>query len=422
MASIHELDYGDYVTVENKKYVVFNLDYLKRIASLVPIDLLDEHAKDENALSAYAEEFPVRIINKIPSVHVEDAVIRSLFRMEIMPWELVKNNQYPWGSDTGKLNVTEDDIIAFIEKLQAYPGDLMLDAWEKNFSLDGLSSHARYQKKGEPGFSFAFLCERILAEIGWMNEEYDDWQYLKNLIDCYQKSKGRPVPDISELPELRYDLMDDIEVYAKKNTLSEEMKKFYTDTLEEFHREKDLPGLKRKGYAYYGGNRVVGCDWKKSEEALRLLFELERDEYVANSLGYIYCSDRLGDPDYEKAFYYFSYAASQGVVEATYKLSDLYRKGHGTEKNPDKAWKLLSELYRNCNKKKKDKHKYPDIMLRIGYCYRDGIGVEKDLSKALESFSEAKEGILLRIKKQKGFGDEKVLENVIKAIDTLSDY
>ena len=58
-------------------------------------------------------------------------------------------------------------------------------------------------------------------------------------------------------------------------------------------------------------------------------------------------------------------------------------------------------------------------MLRIGYCYRDGDGVERDIDKARECFYEAKEGIELRIKKHKGFGDEVVLRNVLKAIDGL---
>ena len=63
--------------------------------------------------------------------------------------------------------------------------------------------------------------------------------------------------------------------------------------------------------------------------------------------------------------------------------------------------------------------KYPDIMLRIGYCYRDGVGVERNLRKALECFYEAKEGIELRIRKHKGFGDETVRKNILSAIDDL---
>ena len=71
------------------------------------------------------------------------------------------------------------------------------------------------------------------------------------------------------------------------------------------------------------------------------LFELERDPYVANSLGYIYYSDRFGSPDYEKAFYYFDYAAGDGVVEATYKLSRAE-----VEKTTEKAKPASQKMFR----------------------------------------------------------------------------
>ena len=57
----------------------------------------------------------------------------------------------------------------------------------------------------------------------------------------------------------------------------------------------------------------------------------------------------------------------------------------------------------------------------MGYCYRDGVGVGIDRDKALECFEEAKEGIELRLKKYKGFGDEVVLKNSLEAIDSLKN-
>lgn len=54
----------------------------------------------------------------------------------------------------------------------------------------------------------------------------------------------------------------------------------------------DELGFRKKGYAYYGGNKFVLCDWKKSEEALLQAFDIGKDPYVANSLGYIYYSVR----------------------------------------------------------------------------------------------------------------------------------
>ena len=137
------------------------------------------------------------------------------------------------------------------------------------------------------------------------------------------------------------------------------------------------------------------------------------------NLGYCYYYGRDGMPDYEKAFLCFTYAAENGVIEATYKLSDMYRKGHGTAQNYEKAWNLLSTLYEQSDKKHPAKKKLPDIALRMGYCYRDAVGVERDYNKAREFFLLAKRGIELRLKKHPGFGDQVVDANIKKALDDI---
>lgn len=421
MADICELGYGDYVEVNKQYYFVYGDDWENRAALLVSLDDLEQYADDESELEKRTISVPARQINQLPPVKVSEDVLRGLFRLEIMPWKLVHQGLYPFGSVTGKFSVTEEDILAFIAKLMSKPNEVIADAWSDNFSDNGLFMHAAYPKKTEPGFSLAFLCERVLDVMDYYDPNYDDWCYIETLAEDYLKSKGKPLKEITVSTDFKGVILSDIEEYAKKHTITEEMHEYYVETLEELCRDMDPYELKRKGYAYYGGNDVVGCDWKKSEEALLALFELERDPYVANSLGYIYYSDRLGAPDYEKAFYYFSYASGDGVVEATYKLSDMYRKGHGTQMDPDRSWELLMQVYEWCNKKKKAKGKYPDIMLRMGYCYRDGVGVKRDIQKARECFYEAKEGIELRIKKNKGFGDEVVLRNVLKAIEEIAN-
>ncbi len=94
------------------------------------------------------------------------------------------------------------------------------------------------------------------------------------------------------------------------------MREYYVKLLDELSYSGFDDDIKRKAYAYYGGNDVVPCNWKESEEALLRLYNLTDDGYAANSLGYIYYSDRLGAPDYDKAFYFFEDAVGKGVLEA----------------------------------------------------------------------------------------------------------
>jgi TPR repeat protein len=66
------------------------------------------------------------------------------------------------------------------------------------------------------------------------------------------------------------------------------------------------------------------------------LFELTDNPQYANTLGYIYYYGRCnnGVPEYDQAFYYFSYAAANGLYEGMYKLADLFWHGYGCKKAP----------------------------------------------------------------------------------------
>ncbi len=179
--------------------------------------------------------------------------------------------------------------------------------------------------------------------------------------------------------------------------------------------------MTRKAYAYYGGNKIVPCDWKKSEQAL-LQLEAMGDSRAANSLDYIYYSNRLGAPDYEKAFYFFSKAAEAGVTEAKYKLADLYRNGHGVTKNEEKAFRMLKAVYDEQLVVIQDRNfacHYADIALRMGYCYEDGAGVAQDYHKAREYFLRAKYAIEMRMLKHDCYGDSTVAHNIDAALNRI---
>ncbi len=212
-----------------------------------------------------------------------------------------------------------------------------------------------------------------------------------------------------------------LEDYCKKHPVTDEIRECYTRLLDDCLEEGDVSTY---AYAYYGGNTIVQCDWKKAEQALLREFDPELDpptgaDWAANSLGYIYGSDRLGKPDYGKAFICFQYAANHGVTEATYKLSDLYRMGRGVRKDPEKAWEILSRLCQKTDRRHISGGKYADIMLRMGYCYRDGIGVAPDRVKAMKFFLDAKRGIEARMKRHPGYGDEVVARNIQAAIESV---
>ncbi|MBP5340720.1 MAG: sel1 repeat family protein [Prevotella sp.] len=73
-------------------------------------------------------------------------------------------------------------------------------------------------------------------------------------------------------------------------------------------------------------------------------------------------------------------AAEKGHKKAQYRLGRCYDKGHGVEKNDEKAY----EWYLKSAKQGSAKAQY-----QVGKCLKNGTGVEKDRKKAVEWFVKA---------------------------------
>ena len=155
---------------------------------------------------------------------------------------------------------------------------------------------------------------------------------------------------------------------------------------EELCREDNVFALRLKGYACYGGNRLYECDWTAARDCMLRLRELADDAEYANTLGYIYYYGRCngGEPEYEKAFPQFSYAAANGLFEAIYKLGDLYSHGYGCRKSEETAQNLYHMVYNETKKKflRGYDASFADAALRLGKVFEYGIGTEANPAAA----------------------------------------
>ncbi len=423
MANLKDVDDVDYVRIKDKIYYVQSVSYKERYIMAVPAEDISLSDNDQS-LEQKAVRFSGDAVNLIKPAKVSGNIIRSLFRLERTPWELALNHQYPFNPETGLTELHEEDILAFIDNVQTIDNRIWLIAWMQYFFYNDEAQYVYVKKPDAPGFTLRYLWERVQDAVDWFEYLDEARDNLLALKECYLQSKGRPLLQTVIPPNTEYCMLDDLEQFAKGHPVTEEIREYYDRLLEALLKRWDPDEIRRYAYTYYGGNAIAECNWEKSEQGLLKLFSLDDDPpkgdpYAANSLGYIYYSDRLGKPDYDKAFRCFSYAAEAGVIEATYKLSDMYRKGHGTVQDSEKAWNLLNELYSGLDPKHPAKNKYPDIALRIGYCYRDGVGVSRNNKRAKEYFLLAKNGIELRLKKHPGFGDEVVARNINKALEDI---
>ena len=98
-------------------------------------------------------------------------------------------------------------------------------------------------------------------------------------------------------------------------------------------------------------------------------------------LGYIY---ELGDgvkQDFEKAFYWYQQSINRGYVPALSEQAEMYARGRGgITKNPLKALEMQKQAASMGS---------VSALAYLGDMYREGLGVEQNLKKALEFYYKA---------------------------------
>lgn len=273
----------------------------------------------------------------------------------------------------GKLKIkveTFKDILANLQEnisLGSVKEDKLLNIWDLNIEyLTDLDTDIDFEN-----YTLADVYYKLFDfSIPFINRVDDAYQMLINMI----LDEEKPLY-LKSVPEY---VMERILISLERNysnsKISDFKKNCYVTFMEKLCNLNNQVGLDIKAYAYYGGNSVVECNYKISEECLLKLVDMYYDSSYANTLGYIYYYGRVngGEPEYEKAFNYYNMAAINGNVESIYKLGDMYRNGYGVKQNEQVARityeklydRVLSEFYDN-----QDNSSLPDVALRIASFY-----------------------------------------------------
>lgn len=133
------------------------------------------------------------------------------------------------------------------------------------------------------------------------------------------------------------------------------------------------------------------------------------DKWVADGLGYIYYYGRNGARDYKKAFYYFSIAKDNGILEAAMKIADMYHNGYGVDKDDNKYKELLLEIYEQIKDTDRLFDPYPEVAHRLAEIYIS----EGKNNQALKLLLKAKPLIEQRIRYNPFWGNFIVARRVI---------
>ena len=151
-----------------------------------------------------------------------------------------------------------------------------------------------------------------------------------------------------------------------------------------FDRPSELAGASF-GYDYHDGSHQ---DFGYSKEDVELLLNFGKaiesgtsDYYnqaeLECDLGILYEKGIGVEQDCYKAVYWYEKAVQDGDDYARCNLADILRKGTG---GVEKDWKRAFEVYKTVEQ--------PYGPFRVGYMYEHGMGVEKDMNKAIEWYKK----------------------------------
>ena len=155
---------------------------------------------------------------------------------------------------------------------------------------------------------------------------------------------------------------------------------------------------------------VLNFDTMTSEELNSILVLAEQgdaeSQFIIGEYYYEKAEESESDEDYDTAFVWFSKAAEQGFAEAQFRLGNCYALGYGVGYNEEESYKWFRKAADQglasgqCAVALHSRHSLKDqveaakwfllaaeqghefCMNEIAYCYRNGIGVEKNDAEA----------------------------------------
>lgn len=251
---------------------------------------------------------------------------------------------------------------------------------------------------------------------------------LDDLLQLWQEKEELEEEDdaaTDDTAAVQYLVENDERMWGEEEPQPTEAEKAeFKKVLEELAVKENPVAMRIMAYHYYGGSPLYPCNWKRSRTLLLRTFALTKEPLLANTLGYIYYYGRCNDgvPEYDQAFRYFSYAAAHGIVEAQYKLADMYAAGKGIWQSKGAAVQIIERLYSQllpdfC---RGEGWKFADVALRMGKLYEDGFGfLEPVLGEAYIYYLQADYAIKRRRQAADLYGDKSVQDHIEEALQRV---
>lgn len=423
---MHDFQIGDIIRYEDKEngYVY---------GEIVDIhgDELQAEYTDDSWETFYISKEKAEYIEP---VYIDEETACRFARYEMTAAELIGDVYPPQRIRMNEKHMlSADELLAALDKASKLPSDQFQKEWFYPIRYDLCNAfrygHPDMIREGTDGYRFlpaeGYFVWNTMDEID--NLLYDDVSDFSKQIEelkFWRDQYSLPF-EKREYPE--WVKSHYIKAFDKDNKLdgaTDAELALFKRYVAELCETNNKAALYAKAYGCYGGNRAFECDWAASRDALLKLLEIDDNPFLANTLGYIFYYGRCtgGEPEYEKAFKFFSVGAAGGVYESEYKLSDMFRHGYGVTKSEKIASNIIWQLYDENIKYIFDGDfdcKFADVALRAGNLFRDGVNCEADADSAYYYYLQAEFAIRMRMLEDDHYGDASVSAGIAKAIEEI---
>jgi len=362
--------------------------------------------------------------------------------------KILKGDIYPYlhiagycsiiiGKCNDQIHIKPEDLFTFLKQFNGKADDIdveYIEDWlnllDRSFGGKRLFLPDIFADAGDdlfldnPDNLVNFVLNDLIHGYSDAGEPINGCKIIKFINESIE-NRGKDIKERKYSKDSLLFLLENLDyVFDEKTNLDKELTNFYVNTLLKLASTNNYKVLLNLGYNYYEGINGFEVNFNKSLYYLEKCYKMKQDPFVARTIGYIYYYGRTtnGVPVGDKAFQYFAIGYFAGrSTEATYKLADCYVKGYGTPVSHESAYNIVREIYDEEHLKflNHNPNKFPDVALRMGSYYKDGIGVTKDYSTSYRHYLIARHSIKKRIEEDEYIGDRSVALAISKGIEEL---
>lgn len=118
-----------------------------------------------------------------------------MFRLDVLPWDLVREGLFPFSAATRRYAFTQEDLLCLIDRLPLFNNPILLEVWRESFTRSNRSivSSIEMPAIDRPGFTFGIMAYCFFGMMEWFDAVEGDWEHTYELRGCYLRFRDQPL-------------------------------------------------------------------------------------------------------------------------------------------------------------------------------------------------------------------------------------